>query len=98
MKLLQKAGVVDAGAQGFVDLLEGINQFIQSGRIKDLGHIVNTPQEFEDFEDNHDYSNLTYQFCTECVIEGDSLDKNEIKSKNYGDRRQRCYCWIKEKS
>ena len=81
MKLLQKAGVVDAGAQGFVDLLEGINQFIQSGRIKDLGHIVNTPQEFEDFEDNHDFSNLTYQFCTECVIEGDSLDKNEIKSK-----------------
>ena len=38
-------------------------------------------EEFEDFEDNHDYSNLTYQFCTECVIEGDSLDKKELKSK-----------------
>ena len=81
MQLLKKAGVVDAGAQGFVDLLKGINDFIQSGRIKDLGHIINTPKEFEDFENDHDYSNLTYQFCTECVIEGDSIDKKEIKSK-----------------
>ena len=81
MQLLKKAGVVDAGAQGFVDLLKGINDFIQSGRIKDLGHIINTPKEFEDFENDHDYSNLTYQFCTECVIEGDSIDKKEIKSR-----------------
>tara|TARA_Y100000996_G_scaffold415368_1_gene409635 strand:- start:2019 stop:3827 length:1809 start_codon:yes stop_codon:yes gene_type:complete len=81
MQLLKKAGVVDAGAQGFVDLLKGINDFIQSGRIKDLGHIINTPKEFEDFENEHDYSNLTYQFCTECVIEGDSIDKKEIKSR-----------------
>ena len=40
MQILQKAGVVDAGAQGFVDLLEGINEFIQSGRLKDLGSII----------------------------------------------------------
>ena len=81
MQILQKAGVVDAGAQGFVDLLEGINEFIQSGRLKDLGSIINTPKEFEDFDNSHDFSNLTYQFCTECVIEGDSLDKSKIKSK-----------------
>jgi dihydroxyacetone kinase-like predicted kinase len=31
MALLQKAGVVDAGAQGFVDLLEGIAEFVDSG-------------------------------------------------------------------
>ena len=60
MQLLKKAGVVDAGAQGFVDLLKGINDFIQSGKIKDLGHIINTPKEFEDFENNHDYSNLHF--------------------------------------
>ena len=81
MQLLQKAGVVDAGAQGFVDLLKGINDFIQSGKIKDLGHVINTPKEFEDFDNAHDYSNLTYQFCTECVIEGDYIDKKDIKSK-----------------
>lgn len=31
MALLQKAGVVDAGAQGFVDLLEGIGEFVDGG-------------------------------------------------------------------
>ena len=31
MDLLKKAGVVDAGAQGFVDFLEGIHEFIRTG-------------------------------------------------------------------
>jgi DegV family protein with EDD domain len=31
MALLQRAGVVDAGAQGFVDLLEGIAEFVDGG-------------------------------------------------------------------
>ena len=31
MAVLQRAGVVDAGAQGFVDLLEGIAEFVEGG-------------------------------------------------------------------
>ena len=81
MKLLKKSGVVDAGAQGFVDLLKGINEFIQSGKIKELSVVINTPKELEEIENNHDYSNLTYQFCTECILEGDNLNKEEIKAK-----------------
>ena len=33
LDVLAKAGVLDAGAQGFVDLLEGINEYITSGKI-----------------------------------------------------------------
>jgi len=33
---LKRAGVVDAGAEGFVSLLEGILAFIRSGRIREL--------------------------------------------------------------
>src|SRR5437762_2669220 len=33
---LQRAGVVDAGGQGFVDLLEGIDGFIQSGAVQEV--------------------------------------------------------------
>ena len=86
MKLLKKAGVVDAGAQGFVDLLTGINEFIQSGKIRDLG-LLTTPKEFLDIDNNHDYSNLTYKFCTECILEGENIDKKELKNKlmNVGD-------------
>ena len=80
MKLLKKAGVVDAGAQGFVDLLKGINEFIQSGKIRDLG-LLTTPKEFLDIDNNHDYSNLTYKFCTECILEGKDINKKELKSK-----------------
>jgi len=32
LAVLQRAGVVDAGAQGFVDLLEGIDDYMDSGR------------------------------------------------------------------
>ena len=81
MQLLKKAGVVDAGAQGFIDLLKGINEFIQSGKIKDLDVVINSPKELEEIESNHDYSNLTYQFCTECILEGDNINKEELKEK-----------------
>ena len=33
LAVLQRAGVVDAGAQGFVDLLEGIDEYMGNGRI-----------------------------------------------------------------
>ena len=81
MQLLKKAGVVDAGAQGFIDLLKGINEFIQSGKIKDLDVVINSPKELEEIASNHDYSNLTYQFCTECILEGDNINKEELKEK-----------------
>jgi len=34
LKILSKAGVVDAGAQGFVHMLEGIFHFMESGKIE----------------------------------------------------------------
>lgn len=33
--MLQKAGVVDAGAQGFVYFLEGVLNYIDQGKIED---------------------------------------------------------------
>jgi dihydroxyacetone kinase-like predicted kinase len=36
LPVLAKAGVVDAGAKGFVDFLEGITNFIKRGRLKKI--------------------------------------------------------------
>jgi len=36
LEILRKYGVVDAGAKGFVSFLEGINQFIHTGKIKKI--------------------------------------------------------------
>ena len=45
LDVLSKAGVVDAGAQGFVDILEGINNFIHSGSVEErtTEAIIETP-------------------------------------------------------
>ena len=49
LDVLSKAGVVDAGAQGFVDILEGINNFIQSGIVEErtTEAIIETPSGIE---------------------------------------------------
>ncbi len=67
LDVLARAGVVDAGAQGFVRLLEGIVDFIETGRIRGaaLRRRVRTrlrlPRRQEPQES-------TYPFCTECLL------------------------------
>ena len=39
LQVLAKAGVVDAGAKGFVDFLEGILHFIKKGRIRSAASV-----------------------------------------------------------
>ncbi|MCG6976790.1 MAG: DegV family EDD domain-containing protein [Acidiferrobacterales bacterium] len=74
LAVLQQAGVVDAGAQGFVDLLEGVYEFVHKGSIREI------PQpETETIEDDEGAAgqemDLTHRFCTECVITGDNIDR-----------------------
>jgi len=76
LPVLKKAGVVDAGGQGFVDLLEGIWSFIESGEAGEV--------QFDD-EDllltnsaTMEMDTGAHRFCTECVIEGDALDRAAI--------------------
>ena len=76
LAVLAKAGVVDAGAQGFVDLLEGIQEFIDSG---DLSKTVSIPiPAGETSAENINYD-TQYQFCTECTIAGDTIDRIALK-------------------
>ena len=86
LQLLAKAGVVDAGAQGFVHLLEGVLHFLESGKIdKGVGFdgneraprakVKNAPEE------------ITYQYCTECLVEGDAINRNKLRDEliRFGD-------------
>ena len=71
---LQAAGVVDAGGQGFVDLLEGIWHFVTEGRVDELPESLgeHTALPLEALEIGE------HRFCTECVIEGTSLDREAV--------------------
>jgi DAK2 domain fusion protein YloV len=82
LKVLKKAGVVDAGAQGFVHLLEGIVNFINKGRIKRIINLVSplkhlTPAVPVTKVD----SNIKFRYCTECIITGESIDHLQLKTK-----------------
>jgi DegV family protein with EDD domain len=83
---LKQAGVVDAGGQGFVDLVEGIWEFIEHGSIAavepglaaDLGaDLTGALQPFD--VGGHRY-------CTECVIEAAAapIDRNAVMQRLEG--------------
>ena len=78
MQILKDAGVVDAGAQGFVDLIEGLYHYIETGENINPESIEIHETDSADINiENYDDSN--YQFCTECIIEGDSISRKDMK-------------------
>ncbi|MGB0132212.1 DegV family protein [Dokdonella sp.] len=80
LAVLKKAGVVDAGAQGFLHLLEGINEFIEHGSSADsdaerpgsgeAGVVVATDAHAESPE----------RWCTECVLSAPAIDRVEVRA------------------
>jgi len=88
LKVLKKAGVVDAGAQGFVDLLHGIQKFIEDGNIKklDFTNVLKNTTHSDDHVISEE-TDLSYRFCTECLILGKNIDRKNLRSelKNFGN-------------
>ncbi len=79
--ILKKSGVVDAGAQGFVNILEGIVNFIEYGKVKSLEVIASTTNKMRSFDLDKIDSGINFQFCAECLLEGIGLDPKTIKQK-----------------
>jgi DegV family protein with EDD domain len=80
LEVLRRAGVVDAGAKGFVDLLEGVTEFVRTGAHPGLpdSHISRQATEETEFAAS-EAMDLTHRYCTECVIVGDDLDRRKIR-------------------
>ena len=77
LDVLAKAGVLDAGAQGFVDMLEGIHNYITSGKI-----IESELQVIEEENESIDIiANEKYRYCTECIIIGDDIHRRKLQEK-----------------
>ena len=74
---LKQAGVVDAGGQGFVDLLEGIWTFIQSGEVDPA--VVDLQADLTGAIEDFDVGE--HRYCTECVVEGEDIDRNRVMAK-----------------
>ncbi len=89
--ILKKAGVVDSGAQGFVDMVEGVTRFISEGSLKEVFKrkvfaVEDAQGEGATIEANSDA--IAFQFCTEFVLENNAaFDKKALRKDllNYGD-------------
>lgn len=79
LKECRKAKVVDAGAQGFLEFLIGIQEFVMTGAIGELGKLdIRQPTEEEKTELSHSVDER-YRYCTECLIIGDHINHNELR-------------------
>lgn len=78
LAVLRQAGVVDAGAQGFVDLLEGIQEFIETGH---EGEPVASeiPIEFAGAHLHEDVDPV-HRWCTECLVAGERIDREALRA------------------
>lgn len=83
LEVLREAGVVDAGGQGFVDWLEGIAEFIETGKTKVIEVADSVAAELAiDESGGHQIGEQPqHRFCTECVVTGDDIDRNELRDR-----------------
>ena len=87
LPVLARAGVVDAGAQGFVDLLEGIGDFIATGRVDVTGSVgedaaADVAADLEAAQAHGEAADAdpAHRWCSECLLVGDGLDRAALRA------------------
>ena len=76
---LREAGVVDAGALGFVRFLEGIVHYIATGEVDEVDRVGPSPVTPK-AEVKFDPASILFRYCTECTLEGKGLPAEEVKA------------------
>jgi len=80
LEALRKANVVDAGAQGFVELISGMTEYIASGAEDDPAVVVPVLSAADAAEATAgEEEDLAYRYCTECVVTGEDLDRRHLR-------------------
>ncbi len=79
LDVLRKAGVVDAGAKGFVELVDGFCRYLEDGTIAPppdielLRHI----EPVVDFAESDNVSQ--FRFCTECMVTAEDINRRKLR-------------------
>ena len=80
LKELRVAGVVDAGAQGFVHILEGMLEFLEFGKMSAMSAGVHVVDKI--LHHSHNAADAAkFQFCTQCLIKGPEIDRINLRRK-----------------
>ena len=82
LEALRRAGVVDAGAQGVVDLLLGISDFMRHGSLR-AGPAAGDRAALEQAtaESHHEAvaDGAGHRWCTECLVSAPALDRRRVR-------------------
>lgn len=82
LPVLKEAGVVDAGGEGFVDLLEGMLRLVRGEKVVPVFDSLpsGTPVAALGIQER----DLKYRYCTEFLLEGPLADVGDVKVKLVG--------------
>ncbi|MGI9234731.1 MAG: DegV family protein [Woeseiaceae bacterium] len=79
LDVLRKAGVVDAGAKGFVELIAGMCRFVCDGEavpIPDTSLPIPVEPGIRLAEADNESK---FRFCTECIVSGDDINRRKLR-------------------
>ncbi len=79
LDVLARAGVVDAGAQGFVHMLEGIVDFIETGRVRGAALRRRITARFR-LPRAEATETPIYRYCTECMLLNSRAGRWRVRS------------------
>lgn len=72
---LRAANVVDAGAQGFVELLDGMSSYFETGEVGEM----RAPEHHADEALAPAAVATDQRYCTECVISGEAIEPRRLR-------------------
>lgn len=89
LAVLSKAGVVDAGAQGFVSFLDGILVLLRSGKPVRRGPVSREAPGWEFADDGTEDipvdGNIPFRYCTEVLLETALADVGLLRESLHGE-------------
>ena len=79
LEVLRKAGVVDAGAKGFAELVGGLSEYLHDGHMTPMPETallndIEPPVEFSAADNTS-----KFRFCTECLITATEIDRRKLR-------------------
>ena len=79
LEVLRKAGVVDAGAKGFTELVAGMSDFLSNGKVVPMPDVAlqYDIQPAVDFAEADNES--PFRFCTECIVTAPDIDRRKLR-------------------
>ena len=82
LEMLRRANVVDAGALGFVELVTGMSEYLDTGVAPEGDGSITLLRDDESAAGTQ--QNLEHRYCTECTITGEGIDRRRLREEASG--------------